>query len=96
MPGRVLHLYPVCGVLRASWVPTDYPPLCAIQLAPHMVDDHWGRSYLGALKAAKAARTAAEPPPAPRPLRSRADAAAAAPRRRPLTGTHHLKQVKNL
>ena len=28
-----------------------------------MVDDHWGRSYLGALKAAKAARTAAEPPP---------------------------------
>ena len=53
----------MCGVLRASWVPTDYPPLCAIQLAPHMVDDHWGRSYLGALKAAKAARTAAEPPP---------------------------------
>jgi hypothetical protein len=64
IPGRVLHLYPVYGAYRASWVPNDYAPLCSIALAPHMIHDHRGKSYLSALRGVKAAAAAAEAPPA--------------------------------
>ena len=30
------------GVHHAAWVPRDFEPLCALQLAPHMLSDHKG------------------------------------------------------
>jgi growth factor-regulated tyrosine kinase substrate len=68
IPGRVLHLYPVYGAYRATWVPNDFPPLCSITLAPHMIHDHRGKSYLAALRGVKAAAAAADPPPAWEPF----------------------------
>jgi len=76
IPGRVLHLYPVYGAYRASWVPNDYAPLCSIALAPHMIHDHRGKSYLSALRGVKAAAAAAEAPPAWVPFSEAADACA--------------------
>ena len=63
IPGRLLHLYEVRGVYHGAWVPNDFAALTSIVLAPHMVEDHRGRAYLAALKAARAALAAADTPP---------------------------------
>lgn len=64
IPGRVLHIFTVHGVFRACWVPNDFAPLSSIVLAPHMINDHRGKSYLAALRAIKASAVAiAHPPP---------------------------------
>lgn len=64
IPGRLVHLYPVHGAWHASHVPCDYPGLLTIQLAPHMLSDHRGLSYMSALRGLRAARSAARAPPA--------------------------------
>lgn len=43
------------------------------QLAPHMLSDHRGASYLSALKATRAAMTAISPPPAWQPYHAAGD-----------------------
>ena len=80
VPGRVLHLYYVHGAYRAAWLPeggaSAYPPLQSIELAPHMLSDHRGASYLSALKSARASSLAPLQPPRWVPFREAGDTCA--------------------
>eukprot|EP00041_Stephanoeca_diplocostata_P028165 m.788403 g.788403 ORF g.788403 m.788403 type:complete len:822 (+) comp23318_c0_seq1:255-2720(+) len=62
-PGRIVHVYHVCGVFRASVVDHRFRPLRRIELFGNTIDDHLLTSIADAMRGVRAARAAAMPPP---------------------------------
>lgn len=63
-PGKIVHVYYVCGILRAALIDHWYDGLRRLEVCQNAIEDHSLFSLLEAMRSVRAARAAPSQPPA--------------------------------
>ena len=62
-PGKIVHTFSMCGVIRAALVTYHWEGLCRFELYRNSIEDHAMCSILDGMRNLRAARNAPNPPP---------------------------------